>query len=131
MEGRVLADKGGHVLYDSHREGGKKRVVWLFPDVLEVVKEMRARRGCVYEIFTGESAFFPKPSGDHYHPSYLSGEFSKRVNEAVDRYHRITPHTCRHYATHFMLERGADLADTGALFDSDDRTLYKKRKAAC
>ncbi|WP_026701699.1 tyrosine-type recombinase/integrase [Salibacterium aidingense] len=96
-------------------KGDKRRIVLLFEDVLDVVKAFRMRRGCEVESFTGETAFFPKPDGRSYNATYLGATFSKHVNTVLDREHPITPHTCRHYATHYMLERGADMDSVRAM----------------
>ena len=119
-------------------KGGKERPVVLFEDVLEIVREFRARRGLITKEFTGEGAFFPKSNGGHYHPSYLSHVFSKRVNKApvqVVRHRKdpITPHTCRHYATYYMLEYGADLASVQAMLGHEsvqttERYMLNRRK---
>lgn len=119
-------------------KGRKERPVVLFEDVLDIVREFRARRGLNTKEFTGESAFFPKADGGHYHSSYLSYIFSKRVNEAPvnavrNRKDPITPHTCRHYTTYYMLEHGADLASVQAMLGHEsvqttERYMLNRRK---
>ncbi|WP_240377185.1 tyrosine-type recombinase/integrase [Bacillus piscicola] len=119
-------------------KGKKIRPVLLFEDVLDILKELRARRGCEINRFEGETAFFPKANGDHYHPAYLSAVFSERVNAVPfdfikNRKDPITPHTCRHYATYYMLEHGADIASVRdmlghASVQTTERYMLNKRK---
>lgn len=118
----------------------QRRLIYLFPDVLAILKTFRAERGCKTTAFTGDTAFFPKTTGGHYHVNYLGDRFNKGMARAPFPFvqHRqdpITPHTCRHYTTHYMLEHGADLASVRDLLGhasirTTERYLLRRRNYA-
>ncbi|WP_079474048.1 tyrosine-type recombinase/integrase [Marinococcus halophilus] len=118
-------------------KGEKERPIFLFADVLRILQDFRREREMITETFTGDSAFFPKKNGGHYHVNYLGDRFSKLMASAPFPFvqHRrdpITPHTCRHYTTYYMLEHGADLASVRdmlghASIRTTERYLLRRR----
>ncbi len=121
-------------------KGDKRRPIFVFPDVLAILKSFRADRQQPISDFSGDTALFPKRKGGHYHVNYLGDRFSKLMATAPFPFvqHRrdpITPHTCRHYTTHYMLEHGADLASVRDLLGhksirTTERYLLRRRNYA-
>ncbi|MFS1519501.1 tyrosine-type recombinase/integrase [Bacillus sp. SCS-151] len=132
----------------------KERPVVIFNDVLEVVKELRRRKGLTTELNPeDETAFFPKSNGSHYNSSYLSNEFSRLIMSTADVLplvkqrlkkeedyekqgnsikFRITAHTCRHFtATYYSDQDGIDVKDVRDLLGHESITTtetYLRRK---
>ncbi|MFC0523276.1 tyrosine-type recombinase/integrase [Pontibacillus salicampi] len=132
----------------------KIREVPIFEEVLEVLKEFRARRGFTSELEDDGTAFFPKPNGKSYHFKYLSNEFTNQIESLEHIFpfikrrkdmeremeqegnpikYKITPHTCRHYTASYYMERGADMKAIQDLLDHEsslttDTYLRRTRK---
>jgi len=132
----------------------KAREVPIFEDVLEVVRELRMRRGFTRELEHDGSPFFPKADGQHYNFKYLSQKFSEEILSLEEQFdfikqriqreeamkeedksirYRITPHTCRHYTASYFLSKGADQKAVQDLLGHESSTttdgyLRRKRK---